>query len=161
MDGYRQNAGLLQRVAIELGRAWLVTALANRISAGFLALRGLPSLFSATEVSETNRKLLKCIAARAMSKTAEIFRTEGNLVLMDTLNMIQQDYWREGRPPRIDMPIQLWLEKPPKSRKVLTPVDFCGACELEELEPGWWWTDEPRILVNLPLSEQTWDDYII
>ena len=65
--------------------------------------------------------------------TREIFlRTEGNaLVLMDTLNMIRQDGWKEGRPaPRIDMLIQLWLEKLTKEqRKVLDALSiFCGAC---------------------------------
>lgn len=45
---------------------------------------------------------------------------------MDTLNMIRQDGWKEGRPlPRIDMLIQLWLEKLTKEqRKVLDALSI-------------------------------------
>ena len=175
---------LLQRVMIELGNRQVFMIATCRIDGeqdirGLLAalrerdiITTLPlSCFTEAETTEIAGNALQGCGDAGIS-TREIFlRTEGNaLVLMDTLNMIRQDGWKEGRPlPRIDMLIQLWLEKLTKEqRKVLDALSiFVEHAELEELELL---VEMDRmelieVLEQLLLTrfvvEQTWDDYII
>ena len=144
---------LLQRVMIELGNRRGFMVATSRIDGeqdirGLLAalrerdiITTLPlSCFTEAETTEIAGNALQGCGDAGIS-TRDFSSHRGNaLVLMDTLNMIRQDGWKEGRPlPRIDMLIQLWLEKLTKEQKGIgRSVDFCGACGAGRSWSCWW-----------------------
>lgn len=149
MDTFSQR--LLQRIMIEIGNRQIFMIATCRVNEvqnirGLLVALNerhitttLPLMcFTETETEEIIREVLRnCWDDRI--NVREIFlRTDGNpLVLIDTLNMICQEGWKEGSQlPRINMLIQLQLEKLTKQqRKVLDALSISlNYAVLDELE---------------------------
>lgn len=143
---------LLQRIMIELGNRQVFMIAARRIDEkqdiqGLLValserdiIATLPlSCFTEAETEEIVERTLQGCRDAGINAHEIFLRTEGNpLVLMDMLNMIRQEGWKDDRPlPRIDRLIQLWLEKLTKQqRRVLNALSIYVECaRLEELEP--------------------------
>lgn len=136
---------LLQRVMIELGNRQVFMIATCRIDGeqdirGLLAalrerdiITTLPlSCFTEAETTEIAGNALQGCGDAGIS-TREIFlRTEGNaLVLMDTLNMIRQDGWKEGRPlpeNRHADTVMAGKAYQRAEKGIGRSVDFCGAC---------------------------------
>lgn len=148
MDTVSQR--MLQRIMIELGnrQVFMVATCRNdgkqNVRGLLLALseRGiittLPlSCFTQAEMEEVVREVLGH-QNREINVHELFLSTEGNpLVLMETLNMIQQEGWKKNGPlPRIDMLIQLRLERlTGQQRKVLDALSVhMEHADLEDLE---------------------------
>lgn len=149
MDAASQR--LLQRIMIELGNRQVYMIATYRID-GEQDIRGLLvalserdiitalplSCFTEEETEEIMKGSLQGCREDGISAHEIFLRTEGNpLVLMDTLNLIRQEGWKDDRPlPRIDRLIQLWLDELTKQqRKVLDALSiYVEYAELEELE---------------------------
>lgn len=142
---------LLQRIMIELGNREVFMIATCRIDEK-QAVRGLLAALTERYIVTTlqlacfsepeTELIIKEVLPSSLNDTInthEIFlRTEGNpLVLMDTLNMIQQEGWKDNYSlPRIDMLIQLWLERlTSDQRKVLDALSIHMVhADLEDLE---------------------------
>ncbi|SHJ30713.1 DNA-binding transcriptional activator of the SARP family [Dethiosulfatibacter aminovorans DSM 17477] len=149
MDTFSRR--LLQRIMIELGNRQIFMVATCRISEA-QDIRGLlvalnerhitttlPLLcFTDKETEEIMKDVLRDRRDVGINAHEIFLRTDGNpLVLMDTLNMIRQEGWKEGSPlPRINMLIQLQLEKlTKKQRKVLDALSIhLKHADLEDLE---------------------------
>lgn len=149
MDTVSQR--LLQRIMIEFGNNQVFMIATCRVDGqqdirGFLAALSERDIITTLSLScfteiETKEIIADVLQGRRDDEinARELFlRTEGNaLVLMDTLNMVRQNGWKNGSPlPRINMLIQVWLESLTKQqRKVLDALSvYVEHAELEELE---------------------------
>ena len=149
MDTFSRR--LLQRIMIELGNRQIFMIATCRINEA-KNIRGLlvalnerhitttlPLLcFTEAETEEIMEDVLRDGRDTGIDAHEVFLRTDGNpLVLMDTLNMIRQEGWKDGSStPRINMLIQLQLEKlSNQQRKVLGALSiYLKQADLEDLE---------------------------